>query len=204
MARPVLSAAQIDAFRDDATRVAMELFVEEGYERFSLRLLAKALGCSHTTPYRYFESKDEIFACARAEGFRRFAHALREAVAKDEAPLARLRNLGQAYLHFSQTQSTAFTLTFRMGQTTDAYPFVNEAAADAWQVVLETVDHAIRSGALQGQTNTVAHTMWASIHGIATLDLAQKLVMGRSASEVLDATLDALLRAHGARKEDTP
>lgn len=184
--------------------MAMELFVREGYERFSLRLLAKALGCSHATPYRYFESKEEIFACARAEGFRRFADALRNAVEPEMSPEARLRSLGVAYLDFSRRQSTAFTLIFRMGQAIDAYPFVNEAASSAWQVVLDTVGHAICSGVLEGHTNTVAHTMWASIHGIATLDLAQKLAMGRNASEVLDATLDALLRAHAPRKEDSP
>lgn len=182
----------------------MELFVAEGYERFSLRLLAKALGCSHTTPYRYFESKEEIFASARAEGFRRFAETLRRAVQPDMAPEAQLRSLGTAYLDFSRSQSTAFTLIFRMGQAIDPYPFVNEAASSAWQVVLDTVGHAIRSGTLEGNINTVAHTLWASIHGIATLELAQKLAMGRQATDVLDATLDALLRAHAPRKEPAP
>lgn len=181
----------------------MELFVRDGYERFSLRTLAKALGCSHATPYRYFENKEEIFACARAEGFRQFAEALRGGLDADADPETQLRGLARAYLEFSTTQAAAFTVIFRMGQPDDhRYPFVNEAASQAWQVVLDTVALAIRRGVLAGNINTVAHTLWAGIHGVATLELARKLAMGRDGITVLDAMVDALLRAHAAPEKD--
>jgi hypothetical protein len=38
--------------------------------------------------------------------------------------------------------------------------------------------------------------MWAGIHGVATLHLANKLVSGRSADATLDAMTEALVRAH--------
>lgn len=204
MARPSLSEDQVAAFRAEATHVATELFVRDGYERFSLRSLAKALGCSHATPYRYFDGKEEIFACVRAEGFRRFAQALRDSLDPASAPENQLRALARAYLEFSQNQAAAFTVIFRMGQPGElSYPFVNEAAAEAWQVVLDAVAHAIRRGTLAGNINTVAHTLWAGIHGVATLELAQKLAMGRDGATVLDAMVEALLRAHASPEKES-
>ena len=49
-----------------------------------------------------------------------------------------------------------------------------------------------QSSPLAGEPNTLVHTLWAGIHGVATLHLANELSMGCSA----ETMLDALLRAH--------
>ena len=54
-------------------------------------------------------------------------------------------------------------------------------------------------GALEGEVNELAHTMWAGIHGVATLHLASKLAMGRDAEAMLTSMTDALIRAHQPR-----
>jgi hypothetical protein len=63
-------------------------------------------------------------------------------------------------------------------------------------VLYGVVREAIRAGAMVGEPLEVAHTMWAGIHGVATLHLANKLVSGRSADATLDAMTEALVRAH--------
>ena len=47
MARPVLSPEQIEQFRKRAAEVSLGLFVQLGYQHFSMRTLARELGCSH-------------------------------------------------------------------------------------------------------------------------------------------------------------
>jgi WHG domain-containing protein len=51
---------------------------------------------------------------------------------------------------------------------------------------------------LAGDPLTLAHQYWAGLHGLVSLHLAGKLGLGRSARELLDPLLDALL--DGARK----
>lgn len=203
----MLSDEQVSAFRARAVEVAMELFVEDGYEGFSLRSLARAMGCSHTTPYRYFEGKEAIFAAVRAEGFRRFAAALRARLGGSRDPAKRLRKLAEGYYAFAVAEPAAFRVIFEMGQPeAEAYPFVREAMSDAWGVLVGTVAEGIEAGVIAGEPEVVAHTMWSGIHGVATLQLAGKLLMGRSGNRVLGAMVDAMLAAHRpltSSKEET-
>ena len=207
MARPALGADEVEAFRQAVVDASMRLFFEQGYEGWSLRALAKTLGCSHATPYRYFDGKTGIFAAVRIEGFRRFASFLRKEVGQHSNATQRLHALAWAYLRFAEQQSAAFRVIFEMGQPEiDSYPGVREAAADAWSVVLQVVADTIDAGVISGDVDEVAHTAWASVHGVVTLNLAHKLAMGRTAEAVLPATVQALLRAYapGAKSEDTP
>ena len=197
MPRPALSEDALDEFRRKICDVSVRLFVEQGYEGFSLRSLAAELGCSHTTPYRYFADKDAIFTAVRAECFRRFASFLRVRLESAVDPIDRLRVLARAYFDFACEQPAAFRIVFEMGQPhpTES-PEVAAAGADAWSVLYGVVREAIRAGAMVGEPLEVAHTMWAGIHGVATLHLANKLVSGRSADATLDAMTEALVRAH--------
>lgn len=183
----------------------MRLFAEQGYDGFTLRALARELGCSHATPYRYFEGKAEIFAVVRAEGFRRFGAFLRGRLEGENDPLERVRCLADAYFDFSVEQSAAFTIIFAMSLPEgDEYPFVTEASKDAWSVLYRTIGEAVEAGVLVGDVSAVAHTMWAGVHGVATLHLANELRMGRSGEAMLRSMTDALVRAHRPdSKEET-
>ena len=197
MARPALSEEQIEDFRVRAAAVAMELFVKQGYEQFSLRTLARELGCSHATPYRYFKDKAEIFALVRADGFRRFAAFLQARLARCEGAEEGLHALAHGYFDFAQQQSAAFTVIFEMGQPSAAtYPFVDEAGFASWSVLRSAVGAAIDEGVVVGDSELLAHVMWAGIHGVASLQLAGKMTVGRRAEEVVDAMVTALIRAH--------
>lgn len=204
MARPSLTPTQLEAFRARAIGVALELFAADGYDSFSLRALAEALGCSHATPYRYFQGgKSEIFAHARAEGFRRFAKALRDSGSEARDPREAVTRMAHAYFTFSVDESAAFSVIFAMGQPAGAdLEIVNQAAADAWSVLLACVRDAVESGELVGEVEVVAHTAWAGLHGVASLHAARKLAMGQSASQVLEAMVEALLRAHRPPRQE--
>ena len=55
---------------------AGELFLEQGYERFSLRKVAERIGYSPTTIYLYFRDKDDLLFTVVDEGFVRFGQQL--------------------------------------------------------------------------------------------------------------------------------
>jgi AcrR family transcriptional regulator len=197
MGRPSLTDAQVDDFRRRATDVAMRLFVEAGYDAFSLRTLARELGVSHATPYRYFASKAEIFSAVRAESFRRFGAFLEERLRSSRSPAKRLRLLARGYFDFAQTQPAAFRLAFELGQPDPHDPGeVDAAAFEAWSVLTRVVGEAVHAGVLKGEPNVLAHVLWAGVHGVAALELAGRLRAGRTADELLHSVTEALIRAH--------
>jgi AcrR family transcriptional regulator len=197
MARPPLTDAAVDTFRRRAIEVAMRLFAEDGYDAFSLRTLARELGVSHTTPYRYFDGKGEIFSIARAESFRRFGAFLRQRLEASNVPADRLRILARAYFDFAKQQSVAFRLAFELGQREEEDGrVVDEAAAEAWAVLVSVVAEAVHAGELDGEPEVIAHTLWAGIHGVAALELAGRLRRGRGAKALLETMTEALISAH--------
>jgi len=54
-------SAQDELTKEAIILVARELFVTSGYPHFSMRKLAKELGCSHGAIYYHFKNKAELF-----------------------------------------------------------------------------------------------------------------------------------------------
>src|SRR5260370_36117169 len=50
---------------------AREIFVHEGYEKFSMRKLAEKIEYSPGSVYLYFKNKEELFECLVEESFAR-------------------------------------------------------------------------------------------------------------------------------------
>src|SRR5260370_8016740 len=65
---------------------AGESFLEQGYERFSLRKVAERIGYSPTTIYLYFRNKDDLLFTVVDEGFVRFGQQLPAAAESQQAP----------------------------------------------------------------------------------------------------------------------
>jgi len=199
MARPTLRPDEIESFKTRLCEAAMEMFAREGYEAVTLRALAEKLGCSHALPYRYFADKDEIFAAVRGLGFERFADKLVRAVKGVEDPEQRLRVLARAYFRFALREPHAYRIMFELRQREDgAHAHYRAKELRSWQVLLESVELAVQAGVLTGDPETVAHVLWAGLHGLVSLHLSDKLVLGRGSRELLEPLMEVLL--DGARK----
>jgi AcrR family transcriptional regulator len=167
-----LSTSQIEDFRDRLIEVAERLFAEHGPGAVSMRQLAAELGVSPMTPYRYFRDKDEILAAARASGFDRFAVALETAYAASDEPIARARNVGEAYLNFALAHPAAYRLMFDLAQPTETnYPDLVRAASRARATMTHYTQGLLDAGLIAGELEVIAHVFWAGIHGLVVLKL---------------------------------
>jgi AcrR family transcriptional regulator len=176
MARPALTEEEIASFRDRLCEIATHRFAERGYAGVSLRGLARDLGCSPTTPYRYFDDKDEILAIVRVRAYEELQAYGCRALRRPGAPLERLERLGMAYLRFARENPHAYQIAFELFQPDAArFPALVRARAGAWQVIRDAVVLAI-----------------AGMHGLVTLELAGQLQAG-SLSKLSRPMIRALL-----------
>src|SRR5436853_6901682 len=88
------------------------LFLEQGYERFSLRKVAELIGYSPTTIYLYFRDKDDLLFTVVDEGFKRFGQQLAAAAASTGDPWERIIALGRAYVAFGLQNHEYYQLMF--------------------------------------------------------------------------------------------
>src|SRR5262245_35565641 len=111
-----LTESEIYDFRSRLCAEAERQFAEHGVEAVSMRSLTKAMGCSATTPYRYFQNKEEILAAVRASILDRVSDML-EAVGRgqrDGASWARAHR--KAFVDFAFNEPEAYRLIYDLYQ----------------------------------------------------------------------------------------
>jgi AcrR family transcriptional regulator len=194
MPRPTLTEAQVAVQRRRLTDAALSLYRGCGYEAVTLRRVGAKLRMSHVTPYRYFESKDDLFAAMKAQIFVRFGEHLKQAAGTGGGPVARLRNVCLSAVEFARHHPEDYRLIFSLRQPPIAqYPGLREAWMNTADFVISLFQDAIDAGRLQGDARTWAHTAWSSIHGLLSLHVANLLVLGRDIDDLVDPIIRTLL-----------
>jgi len=195
MPRKPLSQFDIDNFRDAYCDAAYALYQREGYDAVTIRGIAKLMGCSPMLAYRYFENKEEVFAALRAALFHRLAQALEDVVAKG-SPMEYLQALGVAYTKFAHDEPHAYRLLYMIpGHQSQAYPDTQRAQNRTRKVLIDATLSAVEAGEIEGDPRLLAHTLWAGIHGLVSLNLAGQLTQGAS----FDDLFPEMMRSLGSR-----
>ena len=191
VARAALTAEDLDAFRGRAVAAAARLFAKHGYAGVTLRAVAKELGVSAMTPYRYFENKDELFAMVRTEAFRRFADVQRDAVVGVDDPEDALRKLGRAYVSFALDEPDAYHAMFDSLQAqAGSFRELDVEQKRAFSYLHAAVKAAVSADLLQGDPLLRAHMLWAQVHGLVSLHLAGRLAQGCTLDELISSVFE--------------
>jgi AcrR family transcriptional regulator len=181
-----------EAMRGEIARAALQLFLDEGYERVSMRRIAVAVGYTPGALYAYFRDKDEILYALHALGFARLREAIRGIDALPLSSGERLYRLGEEYLRFAFENPRLYELMFitaRVGQR------IREDKR--WEVGLDNyarlrgaVRECMDAGVLpRGDVEAATFATWAEVHGIATA-----VIRGRTHSVISARDLPRVVR----------
>jgi AcrR family transcriptional regulator len=185
--------------RQTIISAAAELFLEQGYDHFSLRQVAERIGYSPTTIYLYFEDKDDLLFTIVDEGFVRFGQQLVAAVASIEDPRERLVALGRAYITFGLHNPEYYQLMFMQRADFLMQCRVGEdhPRIETLKGLQQAVQEAINAGALRpGDAESYSDALWAAVHGIVALAISMPVLdparIQRAVEVILAMTLDGL------------
>lgn len=180
---------------------ATTLFQDQGYEAFSLRQVAEAIGYSPTTIYHHFSDKDDLLYHVAMEGFVRFGDLLEAADASAEAPLERLAAQARAYVRFGLEHPVNYRLMFmQRGEFLDREPPPGyDSVIDAFAVLERAVADACASGAIRGRDpRAVAGFLWTLVHGIVSLHIGVPRFSSEDAAEVTELAVHTMQRGLSA------
>ncbi len=159
-------------------RFAREVYLEGGATHFSLREVARRVGISAPAVYRHFDSKEALLGAVCQEGFGTFSSYLLRALAA-QTPLQRLRSTGDYYLRFALDNAHDYRVIFMTDVTSLHGPAkkVNpRETSPTFQFLVDRVRECIVSGDLApGDAREIAATIWAHVHGLASLRLSGHL-----------------------------
>jgi AcrR family transcriptional regulator len=155
---------------------ARELFATEEYQAVSLRRIAEKIEYSPAAIYLHFQDKKEILFHLIEEGFEMLSARLEALQVAD--PVERLRQGAPVYLDFAFTQPHYYRLMFQLENKELGELMSQCAMADrAFNFIRRAVSEAMQNGQFVTATPepVVSLTLWASLHGAASLVLTGHL-----------------------------
>jgi AcrR family transcriptional regulator len=174
---------------------AAALFLEHGYQGFSLRQVAERIGYSATTIYLYFADKDDLLFTVAEEGFGRFGAQL-QAAAGTTDPLERLAAIGRTYVDFGLANPAYYRLMFmeRADFLMQFYGAERKPRLGTLDIVVQAVQEGIDAGTIRsGPAQAVADALWAAVHGVVALHLALPVVDRARAEQAAIAVIDLMI-----------
>ncbi len=160
-------------------KAAMELFLKEGFEKVTMRHIARAIDYSPAALYLSFNNKDEILFALHTEGFREL-YRREQAVAHIRDPLERLRKLGEAYVRFALENPAYYDLMFIMRGPAKLMAAQKrwDSGRQAYEALRSNVQECMEKGAIpRADLDAATFGLWAFVHGIASLIIRSRTMM---------------------------
>jgi AcrR family transcriptional regulator len=101
-----------EEFRREILNSARELFINDGYEKFSMRKLAEKIGYSPTTIYLYFKNRDDLLFAVFEEVAEQFLSKLSHIRLVQSKPLDALRQAMLYLVEFAFDNPNQYKLFF--------------------------------------------------------------------------------------------
>jgi AcrR family transcriptional regulator len=185
-------------FRREILDAAGTLFSELGYEAFSMRLLARRLGCSHGNLYPHFGNKEQLFDCLVEEHFVRLYEELQQRIAgyEDGDPVGLIETGFRVYVDFGLRNPHAYKLTFLVGGADTDRPWRPHAAFEFLRSVVRRCVEEKRFRPVDVETTSQA--LWAAMHGVTSLLILRPtfpwVPRDQLIQQVIDNALAGLMR----------
>ena len=139
--------------RKELTRLAAQLFVQEGFDRTTVRMLAQEMGIKSGSLFHHFKDKQEILAAVIEEGTHNALAIARRAL--DESPPsseARLRAMARAHLETLFTDRNAHVVAlFEWRRLDDSAKAHLSHLRDAYEALwVQVIEEALEAGLIHG------------------------------------------------------
>jgi AcrR family transcriptional regulator len=166
--------------REKILDAARELFVTEGYEGVSMRRVAEKIEYSPTAIYVHFADKEQLFRELCHQDYARLAEVFRSSVISTD-PIERLKQIGAIYIDFGIRYPNHYKFMFMTSHPPQELDEVDRemhgnSEKDAYAFLKWAVQQAIDAGRFREElrdAEVISQTLWASVHGVISLEIAK-------------------------------
>lgn len=140
----------LDERKDQIKRAALKIFAEKGLSGTKMSMIAEEAGISQGLSYRYFDSKDQIFALLVEEAIEESQNAVRNIHQLQGSPFEQLRTFTIQLLDESHKH---YFLLVQQAQTSEGVPLKAKEAIERYspQETIELLIPIFIRGQQEGQ-----------------------------------------------------
>jgi AcrR family transcriptional regulator len=195
--------------KDELRRIILDaaraIFVDQGYESFSMRKLAEKIEYSPGSIYLHFKNKEELFECLVEESFGRLLETLSdlENGQQWDDPVEELRKGMWAYVEFGLRNQSDYRFAFMLTPPMEKRPYKVHGSFD---VLRSMVRRCVEEKCFRSvDVETTSQAIWASIHGITSLLIQRPafpwISNKKLIAQVIHTATDSLAAAPGLTQQ---
>ncbi len=162
-----------------------------GYPALSTRKIASAVGCTATSIYLYFNSKDALIHALIEEGFEDLNSKMMAAIEGDGPVLERLKDAARAYVRFGLERTAYYEIMFML-RPEQMERFPAESYRRARRSLDAFASFASVSPAEGLKRGTIVLT---ALHGLVALLIAQRVDAQLDREELIESAIHAACTA---------
>jgi AcrR family transcriptional regulator len=190
-----------EEFRREILDAARDFFVNEGYEKFSMRKLAEKIEYSPRTIYPYFRDKDDLLFAICEEIAERFFADLTNIRAAHSDPLESLRQALLYLVDFGFNNPDKYKVFFitnpRVYGTLDEFMEKESMARKSYFAFREIVRNCIITGELQEiDIDVLAQVLTVATCGLAALTVYKTVFPWIDRNVLAHTLVEGLLRGY--------
>jgi len=190
-----------EEFRREILDAARDLFINEGYEKFSMRKLAQKIDYSPTTIYIYFKDKDDLLFAICEEVAEQFLANLNTIKAKQIDFLESLRQALLFFIEFGFNNPNHYKVFFFTSPdvygTQEDFLEKESMARNSYLMFREIVQRCIETGQLQKMdVDVLTQILAVAINGIIMMTNYRKNFPWVDRNALAHSLVDGLLRGY--------
>lgn len=177
---------------------AMYMFLEEGYNKTSIRNIAEAIEYSPATIYLYYKDKDELLYEVQRQAFDKLYETFMKE-ASDPDPLVRLEQICKSYVRFGVANPELYDLMFIIRAPMNVDEKIHQTnGKDCFQIVFDCLEECMIKNLIKFEDPRIAVlSIWSMGHGLVSLQVRCRLKVLDLAEgdipELLDRSIEAYL-----------
>lgn len=188
-------------FRREILDAARELFINQGYEKFTMRRLAEKIGYSPTTIYIYFKGKDDLLFAICEEVAEHLSANLNKIRTLDIDPLDALRQALLYFLDFGFKHPNQYKVFFFTGRdvygTHDEFMQKESMARNSFLAFRGIVQNCIESGKFrETDVEILTQVLCVATHGLIIMTNYRKNFPWADRTVLANALVDGLINGY--------
>ncbi len=190
-----------EEFRREILNSARELFLKDGYEKFSMRRLANKIDYSPTTIYLYFKDKDELLFAICEELAEKFITDLYQIRERHSNPLDALRQALLDFISFGFDNPNQYRVFFlersRVYGLRKEFMERKSMRRDSYLEFRKIVEACVEAGKLRRMNiDVLTQVLATATHGLIVMTIYNKNFPWADPKVLAQTLVDGLLKGY--------